>query len=97
VDTTSTYWETETADELAEPADPVDDDEVTDHRGDLPQVVIATTVTLDGVPVRYWTFPGNTADIAIIRIVKDDLGGRGLRIKKMIAIRPATYGSFGSP
>jgi len=35
-------------------------------------------VTRDGVPVRCWTFPGNTADTAIIRTVKDDLGGWGL-------------------
>ena len=44
-----------------------------DHRDDLPQVVIAMAVTRDGIPVRCWTFPGNTADTAIIRTVKDDL------------------------
>ena len=27
------------------------------------------------VPVRCWSFPGNTADTAIIRTIKDDLGG----------------------
>jgi hypothetical protein len=36
-------------------------------------------VTRDGVPVRCWTFPGNTADSAIIRTVKDDLAGWNLR------------------
>jgi transposase len=101
VDTTSTYWETETADELAELADPLDDDELSspaeagtrtfghskDHRGDLPQVVIAMAVTRDGVPVRCWTFPGNTADTAIIRTVKDDLGGWGLRRLVWVADR----------
>jgi len=25
--------------------------------------------------VRCWSFPGNTADTAIIRTIKDDLGG----------------------
>ena len=30
-------------------------------------------VTRDGIPVRCWTFPGNTADQMIIRKVKDDL------------------------
>jgi transposase len=44
-----------------------------DFRTDLPQVVIAMAVTRDGVPVRCWTFPSNTADTAIIRTVKDDL------------------------
>jgi hypothetical protein len=29
--------------------------------------VIAMAVTRDGVPVRCWTFPGDTADTAIIR------------------------------
>jgi hypothetical protein len=89
VDTTSTYWETETADDARELADPVTDDEHSspteagtrafghskDHRADLPQVVIAMAVTRDGVPVRCWTFPGDTADTAIIRTIKDDLGG----------------------
>jgi len=47
-------------------------------RTDLPQVG-AMAVTRDGVPVRCWTFAGNIADTAIIRIVvKDDLGGWNL-------------------
>jgi transposase len=58
-----------------------------DHRGDLPQVVIAMAVTRDGVPVRCWTFPGNTADTAIIRTIKDDLGGWGLRRLVWVADR----------
>jgi Transposase DDE domain len=101
VDTTSTYWETETADSEPELAhDPVDDElsnpaEVgrrvfghsKDHRPDLPQVVIAMAVTRDGVPVRCWTFPGDTADTAIIRTVKDDLGGWGLRRLVWVADR----------
>ncbi len=89
VDTTSTYWEVDGADELADLQDKVDDDGVSrpvenaarafghskDHRTDLPQVVIAMAVTRDGVPVRCWTFPGNTNDTSIIRTVKDDLAG----------------------
>jgi hypothetical protein len=86
-DTTSTYWELEGADELADLVTHADDDEVTvpeegavrtwghskDHRPELPQVVIAMAVTREGVPIRCWTFPGNTADTAIIRRIKDDL------------------------
>jgi hypothetical protein len=101
VDTTSTYRETETADELAELAEDPGDDEVTnpteagartfghsqDHRADLPQVVIAMAVTRDGIPVRCWSFPGDTADTAIIRTVKDDLGGWGLRRLVWVADR----------
>jgi hypothetical protein len=101
VDTTSTYWEVETADSDPELADPAADDELTspteharrafghskDHRDDLPQVVIAMAVTRDGIPVRCWTFPGDTADTAIIRTVKDDLGGWGLRRLVWVADR----------
>jgi hypothetical protein len=105
VDTTSTYWEVETADgdpdSDPELADPVPDDETTspteearrafghskDHRDDLPQVVIAMAVTRDGIPVRCWTFPGDTADTAIIRRIKDDLGGWGLRRLVWVADR----------
>jgi IS4 transposase len=108
VDTTSTYWQVETADELTEAAeDPEPDknaepeDEVSnpteagsrqrghskDHRPDLPQVVIAMAVTRDGIPVRCWTFPGDTADTGIIRTVKDDLDGWGLRRLVWVADR----------
>ncbi|MEJ7833305.1 MAG: hypothetical protein WKF79_10340, partial [Nocardioides sp.] len=58
-----------------------------DFRTDLPQVVIAMAVTRDGVPVRCWTFPGNTADTAIIRTVKDDLAGWNLHRMVWVADR----------
>ncbi len=97
VDTTSTYWEMEVAAELAEVAG--DDDSLPeqegarlfghskDHRDDLPQVVIAMAVTRDGIPVRCWTFPGNTGDQKIIRKVKDDLAGWNLRRLVWVADR----------
>ncbi|QBI19615.1 IS1634 family transposase [Egibacter rhizosphaerae] len=44
-----------------------------DHRPDLPQVVIGMAVTREGIPVRLWTFPGDTSDQKLIRRVKDDL------------------------
>jgi hypothetical protein len=101
VDTTSTYWELECADTDPELADEAGDDETSspaeagtrefghskDHRADLPQVVIAMAVTRDGIPVRCWTFPGDTADTAIIRTVKDDLDGWGLRRLVWVADR----------
>ena len=46
-----------------------------DHRPDLPQIVLGMAVTAEGVPVRCWTFPGNTSDQVIIRTIKDDLAG----------------------
>ena len=99
--TTSTYWEMEVAAELAETAaeDDGDDDSLPeqtgtrlfghskDHRDDLPQVVIAMAVTRDGIPVRCWTFPGDTGDQKIIRKVKDDLGGWNLRRLVWVADR----------
>jgi hypothetical protein len=44
-----------------------------DHRDDLPQVVIGMAVTRTGIPLRVWCWPGNTADSALIRQVKDDM------------------------
>ncbi len=101
VDTTSTYWELDGADGLADLQETVDDDGITrpvengarafghskDHRTDLPQVVIAMAVTRDGIPVRCWTFPGNTADTSIIRTVKDDLAGWNLHRMVWVADR----------
>jgi hypothetical protein len=101
VDTTSTYFELDVPDELAELADTVDDDEAArpveagtrafghskDFRTDLPQVVIAMAVTRDGVPVRCWTFPGITADTSIIRTVTGDLAGWNLHRMVWVADR----------
>jgi len=101
VDTTSTYFELDVPDELAALQDNVDDDGVSrpaeagkrafghskDFRTDLPQVVIAMAVTRDGVPVRCWTFPGNTSDTSIIRTVKDDLAGWNLHRMVWVADR----------
>ncbi|MCZ7664867.1 MAG: IS1634 family transposase [Thermoleophilia bacterium] len=44
-----------------------------DHRDDLPQIVIGMAVTREGIPVRVWSWPGNTADSSLIREVKEDL------------------------
>jgi transposase len=37
------------------------------------QVVVALAVTKDGLPVRSWVFPGNTADVNTIATVRKDL------------------------
>ncbi|MFI7139213.1 IS1634 family transposase [Streptomyces massasporeus] len=44
-----------------------------DSRDDLPQIVIGMAVTRDGIPVRVWSWPGNTGDQKLIRQVKDDM------------------------
>ncbi len=93
VDSTSTYFEVDVADELAELQTQPEPDDGTakpvesgarrfgkskDHRDDLPQVVIAMAVTRDGIPVRCWTFAGSESDQKIIRTIKDDLGSWNL-------------------
>ena len=40
-----------------------------------PQVVIALAVTREGIPVRSWVFPGNTADVTTIEKIRADLRG----------------------
>ncbi len=101
VDTTSTYWDVDVADDLADLQASLDDDGVSrpleqakrafghskDHRTDLPQVVIAMAVTRDGVPVRCWTFPGEENDQRIIRTVKADLAGWNLHRMVWVADR----------
>lgn len=86
-DSSSTYWQTETTDDalLDDEHDGSDAEgravegawrthgHSKDHRPDLPQVVIAMAVTRQGIPVRVWTFPGDTSDQILIRTVKDDL------------------------
>ena len=58
-DLTSTYFETDTPDD---PADPRRHGYSRDHRPDCPQVVIALVVTSEGFPLAYEILPGNTAD-----------------------------------
>lgn len=87
-DTTSTFWQTDAAAEtLLADADNAPDEDAAgaveaavrtwghskDSRPDLPQVVIGMAVTREGIPVRLWTFPGNTSDQVLLRTVKDDL------------------------
>ena len=61
-----------------------------DHRDDLPQIVIGMAVTRDGIPLRAWCWPGNTADPALIRQVKDDLRDHALSRVVWVADRGFT-------
>ena len=38
-----------------------------------PQVIIALAVTRDGMPVRSWVLPGDTADVTTVERIKEDL------------------------
>jgi hypothetical protein len=46
-----------------------------DKRPDLSQAVIGPAVTRTGIPVRCWVWPGNKADMSVIKQVKGDLVG----------------------
>ncbi len=88
-DTTSTYFELDDADDPLDRDERghvvADGDTAVKHGGfrtygkskdsrdDLPQVVVGMAVTRDGIPVRVWSWPGNTADSDLIRQVRDDL------------------------
>jgi hypothetical protein len=86
-DTTSTYFEI--------PAESEDDfrrfGESKDKRPDLPQVVIGFAVTKEGIPVRCFTFAGNTSDQKIIRKVKDAL--REWRLHRVIWVCDTGFNS----
>jgi Transposase DDE domain len=86
-DTTSTYFQrdTEEAPTEAEPAGGLRRyGHSKDSRPDLPQIVIGLAVTREGIPVRCWVWPGNTADVAVLPEVKDDL--RGWRLGRVVTV-----------
>ena len=80
-DTTSTYFEIE-AEDGEEGLRRYGHSK--DGREDRPQTVIGMAVTREGIPVRVWVFPGNTADAATIQRVKDDL--RGWRLNRVVLV-----------
>jgi transposase len=53
-------------------------------REDAPQIVIGLAVTRDGLPVRWWSFPGNTSDVTTVEQVKQDL--RGWRLGRCVFV-----------
>jgi transposase len=77
-DTTSTYFETEHADEFRRHG------KSKDSRPDLPQIIIGLAVTREGIPVRCWVWPGNTNDNSILPEVKDGL--RGWRLGRVVTV-----------
>ncbi len=73
-DTTSSYFE-------VQPSEVDEDDDFRkigyskDKRPDLVQMVIGLAVTRDGIPIKSWVWPGNTADMSVVQEVKNDLVG----------------------
>lgn len=72
-DTTSTYFEIEEEDEEGDGLRRHGHSK--DHRPDRPQAVIGLAVTRGGIPVRCWSWPGQTADAATVEQVQRDLAG----------------------
>ena len=89
LDTTTTYFEIEgtdvTNDNQDDPYGLRQYGYSKDERPNQAQVVIAFAVTRNGIPVRCWVWPGNTADKAVIETVKKDLNGWNLGRVVMVA------------
>ena len=88
LDTTNTYFECD-ADES--PSGLLKRGRSKDNHKELPLVSIAFAVTKQGIPIRCWTFPGNTSDQKIVDQVKSDLGQWNLG--KVILVGDAGFNS----
>jgi Transposase DDE domain len=78
-DTTSTFFQRDQPEQGADAFGVLG--HATDHRPDLPQVVIGLAVTREGIPVRVWCWPGNPGDMTVLPKVKEDL--RGWRLHRV--------------
>ena len=56
-------------------------------RDNDPQVIIALAVTRDGMPVRSWVLPGDTADVTTVERIKEDL--RRMRLGRALFVGDA--------
>jgi len=88
-DTTSTYFEIEEEDEGEDGFRKRGHSK--DERPDRPQAVIGLAVTREGIPVRCWSWPGNTADMSVISQVKKDL--RGWKLGRVITVLDRGFSS----
>ena len=98
LDTTSTYFEIEGEDEDVENGGELLDEglrkrgaESKDRRPDLSQIVVAFAVTRDGIPVRCWTWPGNTVDQNVVEEVKRDLNS--WRLGRVVLVEDTGFNS----
>jgi hypothetical protein len=56
-------------------------------RDNDPQVIVALAVTRDGMPVRSWVLPGDTADVTAVARIKEDL--RQMRLGRALFVGDA--------
>jgi transposase len=59
-----------------------------------PQVVVALAVTREGIPVRSWVLPGNTADVATVEKVREEL--RGWKLGRALFVADSGMNSEGN-
>jgi transposase len=65
-------------------------------RDNQPQVIIALAVTRDGMPVRSWVLPGDTADVSTVARIKDDLrAGNRFAVASLRGIGPKARWRLG--
>jgi Transposase DDE domain len=92
-DTTTAYFEIDEADEQSEEwggklyAPLRRRGHSKEGRDNQPQVIIALAVTRDGMPVRSWILPGDTADVSTVVRIKDDL--RAWRLGRCVFVGDA--------
>jgi transposase len=56
-----------------------------------PQVIVALAVTPEGLPVKSWVFPGNTADVTTVEQIRADL--RGWNLNRAIFVADSAMNS----
>jgi hypothetical protein len=92
-DTTTAYFEIDEADEQPEEWGGKLDAPLRrrghskEGRDNQPQVIVALAVTRDGMPVRSWVLPGDTADVTTVAKIKDDL--RAWRLGRCVFVGDA--------
>jgi Transposase DDE domain len=92
-DTTTAYFEIDAADEAATEwggrlyAPLRRRGHNKEGRDNQPQVIVALAVTRDGMPVRSWVLPGDTADVATVARIKEDL--RAWRLGRCVFVGDA--------
>jgi Transposase DDE domain len=92
-DTTTAYFEIDEADEQPEEwggklyAPLRRRGHSKEGRDNQPQVIVALAVTRDGMPVRSWVLPGDTADVTTVARIKDDL--RAWRLGRCVFVGDA--------
>ena len=91
-DTTTLYFETDKEDEGEAGLRKRGHNK--EGRDGNPQVVVGLAVTRDGLPVKSWVFPGNTADVATLARIREDL--RGWRLNRAVLVGDAGMFSAGN-